>query len=96
MIDLQIKDLEHRQGADGTWYLSRKAVVAKVEDGKEREVTEVRAELSLQGNACQLHSSDSLPLLAASDAYPPAELRAGGPVSAKDAERIGEPCFEIQ
>jgi hypothetical protein len=68
----------------------------EVEDTEEREVTEVRRELSLERNVPQLQPDDPRPPPAARHADPPAHGHLGCPVAGKDAERIGEPRFESQ
>lgn len=48
----------------------------------------------VEGSVGQSQGGDALPALAARDAQPAAEGRAGGPVAAQDAERIRELCPE--
>jgi hypothetical protein len=57
---------------------------------EEREVTEVRAELSLEGNVRQLQSGDTLEVTAAaSHTDPAAERHITCPVLRQDGPRIG-------
>ena len=48
----------------------------------------------MQGSVWQRHGGDALSALAARDAQPVAEGRAGGPVATKNAKRIRELCSE--
>lgn len=75
------------------------AGVGEVEDEEKRNVTKVRAELSLERNVWQFQGGDALPpaaVAAARDTHPPAERRSGGPIAGKDVVRIGELGFEGQ
>ena len=85
---------ETAQVAEGWWDRPREAGVGEVEDGEEREVTDVGAHLSQQGNVRQNKSGDALPAPAARDADPAAEGHVLSPAMAKDAERVGELGFE--
>ena len=89
----KIEQLEATQPADLAWDCAGEAGVGEVEHGEEREVTEVRAELSLERDVGQLDGSHTLPPPAtttAGDAHPLAERRAGRPVAAEDAGGVGE------
>lgn len=74
----------------------REAGVGEVEDVEEREVTEVRGERSLEGNARQLQGGDALPAAAARHADPLAE--AGcivlPPAITQEAQRVRDPSLE--
>ena len=50
----------------------------------------------MEGGAWQFQSSDALPAPTACDTKPVAKIRTGSPVAGKDAERVGELCFESQ
>ena len=66
----EIEELEATQPADLAWDCAGEAGVGEVEHGEEREVTEVRAERSLEGNTRQLHGGHAPPAPAARDANP--------------------------
>lgn len=70
--------------------------VGEVEDGEEREVTDVRRDRSNKRHVQQRQSGDAVSALAARDADPVAEGGAGGPVGGQDAVRVGELGFESQ
>lgn len=74
----------------------REAGVGEVEDDEEREVTEVRGDRPLQGNARQLQGGDALPAAAARHADPLAE--AGcivlPPAVTEEAQRVRDLCLE--
>ena len=69
-IVAKIKELEATQPSNLVRDCASKAVVGEVEHGEEREVTEVRAERSLEGNTRQLHGGHVPPAPAARDANP--------------------------
>jgi len=93
-VTTEIKILQARQLSDVRRDGADDAAVGEVEDGEEREVTEVGGELSLEGNIRKNQSSDALPPPAARDADPAAEGHVLSPAMAKDAERVGELGFE--
>ena len=63
---------------------------------EEREVTEVRSELPLEGHVRQRQSDDAPTSPAARHADPAAKGHIASPAVVKDAKRIGELGFESQ
>lgn len=92
-----VKELEAAQPSYSTRDCAREVGSGEVEDGEEGEVTEVRADLPLEGYTRQLQGGDAPPTaVAARDAHPEAERGGGGPVSCEDAERVGDLPLESQ
>lgn len=92
----KIKNLETTQPPKISGDGASEVCGGEVEDTEEREVTEVRRELSLEGNAPEVQLDDPTPPPAARHADPAAQGRVRRPACGKDTERIGELRLEIQ
>jgi hypothetical protein len=86
----KIKISKTGQSSKISWDEAGEGSVGEVEGMEEREVTEVRAELSLKGNVLQ-HQGGDTPVVtaAACHAHPAAERHVACPVIPQDGRRIG-------
>ena len=91
----EIEGKEAWQLPETGWNLPCERGVAEVKDGEERQVAELGRQGTDQLHAGERQSRDAQPVaVAAGDADPAAVRRAGRPVAAEDAARVGKPVLE--
>ena len=91
----EVEGKEAWQGAETGWNVPRECGVAEVEDGEESQVAELGSQRAGQPHAGERQRRDAQPVaVAAGDADPAAVRRAGRPVAAEDAARVGKPVLE--